>query len=51
VEVLGQELQLLAQREETLTQLALKLADYVWAVKANQKELHEVLEDYFETAQ
>ena len=26
-------------------------ADYVWAVKANQKELHEALEDYFETAQ
>jgi predicted transposase YbfD/YdcC len=26
-------------------------ADYVLAVKANQKELHEALEDYFETAQ
>jgi predicted transposase YbfD/YdcC len=26
-------------------------ADYVLAVKANQKELHEAMEDYFETAQ
>jgi predicted transposase YbfD/YdcC len=26
-------------------------ADYVLAVKANQKELHEAIEDYFETAQ
>src|ERR687894_2969669 len=26
-------------------------ADYVLAVKANQKELHEALEDYFETAE
>jgi predicted transposase YbfD/YdcC len=37
-------------QREIAEQIREQGADYVLAVKANQKELHEAIEDYLETA-